>query len=54
MTFATVLTLLFMRTIKANKEDKLPPFDEAKANAQNAKQALSGRKQNTSSCLQEI
>ena len=37
MTIATVLTLLFMRSIKANKEDKLPPLDEVKENAQNAK-----------------
>lgn len=34
---ATVLTLLFMGTIRANKEDKLPPLDEVKENAHNAK-----------------
>ena len=34
---ATVLTLLFMDTIRANKEDKLPPLDGVKENAHNAK-----------------
>ena len=34
---ATVLTLLFMGTIRANKEDKLPPLDKVKENAHNAK-----------------
>ena len=37
MVIATVLTILFMRSIKANKEDKLPPLDEVKENAHNAK-----------------
>ena len=37
MVIATVLTILFMRSIKANKEDKLPPLDEVKENANNAK-----------------
>ncbi|MBR2955782.1 MAG: hypothetical protein IKC54_01135 [Clostridia bacterium] len=34
---AAVLTLLFMGNIRANKEDKLPPLDEVKENAHNAK-----------------
>lgn len=37
MTIATVLTLLFMRTIRANKEDKPPPLVEVNENVQNAK-----------------
>ena len=37
MTFATVLTILFMRTIKANKEDNLPPLGGVKENIENAK-----------------
>lgn len=37
MVIATALTILFMRSIKANKEDKLPPLDEVKENAHNAK-----------------
>ena len=36
MVIATVLTLLFMRSIRANKEDKLPPLDGVKENVQNA------------------
>ena len=45
MIIATVLTLLFMRSIKANKGDELPPLDDVKKNAQHAKLALSRRKQ---------
>ena len=36
MIIATALTILFMRSIRANKEDKLPTLDEVKENAQNA------------------
>ena len=36
MIIAAVLTILFMRSIRANKEDKLPPLDEVKENVQNA------------------
>jgi hypothetical protein len=32
-----VSTTLFMRSIRANKEGKLPPLDEVKENIENAK-----------------
>ena len=36
MIIATALTILFMRSIRANKEGELPPLDKVKETAENA------------------